>query len=201
MPQSDTEDVAAERGLSRRLLLGGGAAALPAVSTPLAFGGTAVGAATRIETTGAIGAAAPAARRSASPQSHRTSTTRDVPDGYIAQVLIPWGDPMSPTAGVPVRRHEHRRRAGAAVRDGPRRDGVLPHVTQPRPAGGEPRGARLRRCHCSRPPPTTPTRRRCCKAQNAHGVSVCELELRDGVVARHPLALRPAHHSQHRRWS
>ena len=45
-PQSDPEDVAAERGLSRRLLLGGGAAALAAVSTPLAFGGTAVGAAT-----------------------------------------------------------------------------------------------------------------------------------------------------------
>ena len=40
-----------------------------------------------------------------------------VPDGYVAQVLIPWGDPIAP--GGPAFKFDgtqHRRRAGAAVR-------------------------------------------------------------------------------------
>jgi len=96
-PQSDTEDVAAERGLSRRLLLGGGAAALAVVSTPLAFGGTSVGATTsyrddrgdrrRGDGRSALGFAAVA------PNVDDAVT---VPDGYVAQVLVPWGDPIQP---------------------------------------------------------------------------------------------------------
>ena len=96
-PQSDTEDVAAERGLSRRLLLGGGAAALAAVSTPLAFGGTAVGAATsnrddRGDRRG--GAGRSALGFAAVPPNVDDAVI--VPEGYVAQVLIPWGDPIQP---------------------------------------------------------------------------------------------------------
>ena len=96
-PQSYTEDVAAERGLSRRLLLGGGAAALAAVSTPLAFGGTSVGAATsnRDDKGDRRGGAGRSALGFAAVAPNVDDAVT-VPDGYVAQVLVPWGDPIQP---------------------------------------------------------------------------------------------------------
>ena len=144
-PQSDTEDVAAERGLSRRLLLGGGAAALAAVSTPLAFGGTVRGC--RNVESRRQGRSA-RRRRPLGARLRRRGTERGRRGDGPRRLRRPGADPVgrpdpARRAGVPVRRHEHRRRAGAAVRHGPRRDGVLPAVTQAGPARGQPRGVGL----------------------------------------------------------
>ena len=61
-------------------------------------------------------------------------------------------------AGVPVRRHEHRRRAGAAVRQG--HDGMAFFPMSAATAACWPSTTRrwTRRCRCSTPRPTTPTR-------------------------------------------
>ena len=66
-----------------------------------------------------------------------------IADGYVAQVLDAVGrsDPAR-RSGVPLRRRQHRGRAGGAVRHGPRRDALLPVRPPSRSAGDEPRGRR-----------------------------------------------------------
>ena len=160
---------------------------------------------------GTSGAVGPGLRGRPAPPTRMTSCS---PDGYVAQVLDPVGRPHPARwAGVPVRRHEYRRRAGATVRNGARRDGVLPRSPQARPARDEPRGAWTQRFRCSRPPPSTRTPETVLKAQTRarrqrvrtrvasrrrHGTSCAlatpgasqpntEMEL-TGPAAGHPLA-------------
>ena len=180
-PQTDTEDVAAERGLSRRLLLGGGAAALAAVSTPLAFGGTSVGATTsnrddRGDRRGGAGRSA-LGLAAVAPNVDDAVT---VPDGYVAQVLVPWATRSSPMVrrSCSMARTPPQSRSNSSARGttgwrssrASRKRGLLVINHEALDSS-----VSLFATAAVFTDPDTVL-----KAQNAHGVSVSELELRDG---------------------
>ena len=181
-PQSYTEDVAAERGMRADCCSVVARPHSPPFRLRWRSAAPAVGATTSNRDDRGERRAAPAARRSASPPSPERRRRPDGPRGLHRPGPDPVGrsDPAR-RAGVQVRRHEQRRRPGAAVRHGSRRHDVLPAQSRGRgllvvnheaidsTAGLFP----------TAPDYTRPETVR--KAQNAHGVSICELELRNGA--------------------
>lgn len=169
--------------LNRRTLIGTGLATGVAAffAGPLTAGASEAEAA--LPARRANGRSHGAARSSALGFTAVAPSTADavvVPPGYTAQVLIPWGDPIVP--GGPAFRFDGGNTAAEqAVQFGMGHDGMHFFPTGPR------RGL-LAVNHEAVDNPvmfdTTPdftdldTVRR---AQNAHGVAICELELKNGV--------------------
>ncbi|MGD9701805.1 MAG: PhoX family phosphatase [Acidimicrobiia bacterium] len=190
-PLNPTSEPAADAGLSRRLLLGGGAAAglFAAVAGPITLGGsTAVAAPVRgrarddggrRDRGGRSGAGASSLGFAAVGASVDDAVT--VPDGYVAQVLIPWGAPIQPD-GPAFKFDGTNTAAEQAEQFGTAHDGmeffptsrnkgllVVNHEALDSAVALFP----------TAPDYTDPET--VLKAQNAHGVSVCELELHRGT--------------------
>ena len=163
-------DVLAAR-LSRRELLGGGAALAVLFALPGC-------AATR------SGGTAPTLTFTAIAPSGEDALR--VPPEYEATVLYRWGDPVGApgSSGVSLRRLEQRRRASPASRHAPRRHAFLPAAVRlgqlhPRPPRDQPRVPR-------RGPPLSGrlgswSAEKVLKAQHAVGVSVVEVTLESGA--------------------
>jgi hypothetical protein len=177
-----------QRALSRRALIGGGAAAagaLAAVTSPLAQTATA-GASTVLSPQHGGGR-----RRGAGDSAlgftaiaPNTADAVTVPPGYVAQVLIPWGDPIQPD-GPAFKFDATNTAAEQAQQFGMSHDGMalfplsrnrvllaMNHEAVDSPAILFP----------SAPDYTNPET--VLKGQNVHGVSISELELRSGTWRR-----------------
>ena len=98
--------------LTRRSLLGGGAAAagtLAAFAGPLAPGGLAAAASGPAPRSGARGRGAGDSALGFVAVAPNVDDAVTVPEGYVVQVLIPWGDPIQP--GGPAFRFDGRNTA------------------------------------------------------------------------------------------
>ena len=182
-PLTSSPETVTDRGVSRRRLLGGSAAvgALAAVNAPLAFGGTAAAAASSGRVGSNDGRRGPGSSAlgfgAVSPSVDDAVT---VPAGYVAQVLIPWGDPIQPD-GPAFKFDGTNSAAEQAQQFGQGHDGMAFFPTSRNrgllAVNHEALDSAVS-LFSSAPDYSDPET--VLKAQNAHGVSVCELELRQG---------------------
>ena len=196
------DDEAAERAgvISRRGLLGGGAAvgafaafgtvAAPAASIAAASGAGRPSAPHPAEGRAGIGAG-PSALGFAAVEPSRADAVV-VPTGYVAQVLIPWGDPVSP--GGPAFEFDGTNTADEqALQFGQGHDGMeFFHIRRNRGLLAINHEALDSPVSLFASAPNYADLETVRKAQHAHGVSVTELELRRGQwrVVASPVARR-----------
>ena len=180
-PLTSSSEMVTSRGVSRRRLLGGSAAvgALAAVNAPLAFGATAVAAGRSGDDDGRRGGAGSSALGfgAVSPSVDDAVT---VPAGYVAQVLIPWGDPIQPD-GPAFKFDGTNSAAEQAQQFGQGHDGMafFP-MSRNRGLLAVNHEALDSAVSLFSSAPDYSDPETVLKAQNAHGVSICELELRQG---------------------
>jgi uncharacterized protein len=189
--------------LTRRSLLGSGAVAAGALASfagPLAPGGPSAAASGPAPRSGARGRGAGNSALGFVAVAPNVDDAVTVPEGYVVQVLIPWGDPIQP--GGPAFRFDGRNTAAEQAQQfGMAHDGMAFFPLSRR------RGLLVVNHEAVDSPailfPTVPDytdEETVRKAQNAHGVSVCELELSNGVwrVVRSRFARRITANSEMR---
>jgi uncharacterized protein len=170
--------------LTRRSLLGGGAVAagaLAAFASPLAPGGLVAAASGPAPRSGGRRRGAGDSALGFVAVAPNVDDAVTVPEGYSVQVLIPWGDPIQP--GGPAFRFDGTNTAAEQAQQfGMAHDGMAFFPLSRR------RGLLVVNHEAVDSPailfaalPDYRDRETVLKAQNAHGVSVCEIELRSGA--------------------